>query len=286
MPERKKQGQAFEQALSDLGLEGEYSRLIRLAVVNGWTQTEFLTHIAATRQFRRQFPGLIVDGEINPGFAAGGNLLVAIDRYNQMAFQYEQMAGEYGVKVTRQLRGALVKNNVAPEEFQRRLQVNESIRSNPNLINAINEQLKAFGKAPLDAMGFRQFIAGTGNRDFYDIYEAARLRQAGLNISPLEAGELARSIGEPGAPANLEQTIAQVKAYRADIGPELARQGITEADLITIESGQDPKGQLVMLQSILANRRALGTFVPGTYAQRGAGGGLATLPTEGAPSAL
>src|SRR4029077_13857190 len=96
---------------------------------------------------------------------------------------------------------------------------------------SFNQYLKQSGQAPLDKEGLYKLASGTADKRFYDYYEAAQFKAAGIGLSKEEALGVARATGEPGTTVPLNEVIARVRENLATIGPELANQGISTVAL-------------------------------------------------------
>jgi hypothetical protein len=293
-PKRRKLAKQVKQLLSGLGLGGGYSLLIDKAIRNDWDTTEFTSALVRTRRFKQTFPGLVHRGRLND-FLTDGNPIVsvsnlgkAIGNYYALREQYQDVAEIQGgwLKVTPARMRLLMRGEVSPEEFGRRAFALQTARQNPGLMDSFNEVLKASGKKALQPKDMFRFLAGTGQKELYDIYEAARLRLSGLGYSPKDALQLARGIGMPGDLTDVDQLVQQVRSNLADIGPELDREGInlTKLTAFLANPGVDPEGLAPKLQTILANRRQLGQQRGGSFGQKGSGGGLALYPEQEAQS--
>jgi len=280
----KKKGGGYKDQLSDFGISAGFQFLVDQAIRNQWTASEFEQHLVRSRSFQKLYPGLVdADGNIQSTLAAGSqNLQAAVNKYKVLRDQYSLVAREFpGIKLNAQKIGALIGNQVSVDEFARRSSALSQVRTNPGLKDLFNEELKALGKPPLDDIGWMKFMAGASGRNFYDIYEGAVLRAQGLNLTAEEALAAARSVGAPGGgPADLGGIIAQVRSLKSDIAPELAREGITETDLIQLAGGSDPKGLTPILERLVAQRRALKGYSPGVQGSRGTGGGLSLYPDQ------
>jgi hypothetical protein len=275
-----KVAQQIKQILAGLGLEGEFTLLIDRAIRQGWSPLEFETALRRSHQFRQKFPGLVNrNGDLMRWAVDAGitNLGQAIATYHRTLGGYRDALRIYGgPKLGHAAIKSLFEGGKSPDEFARELQVMQTVRSNPELRASFNEQLSAFGRKPLDEMGFYKFLKGTHDTALYDIYEAARLRSTtGLNLTPEQAQRVAKGIGQPGKPTDLNELVNQVRTMKADIAPELSRAGITDGDLVLLASGSDPKNLGPQLQALVANRRALGQGQQGLQARKGSGGGVA-----------
>jgi len=274
----------FEEFLGGLGFQGgEFTHLIIQAIQEDWSATEFQQALKESPRFQRMFPGLVEkDGTINP--ILGNTLGSAVYAYRRWQDAYAKIA-KGRVHLTTKMMGVLVTGQISPDEFGARLNAVSSAQANPELLAAFNEELVAAGKKPLDETGWLKFLAKTGPTKFYDIYEAAQLRNAGFNLDPEAALALARAVGTPGQAADVGSIIKAINALKPQIAPELERMGITDEDLVLYEAGSDPKNIGPQLKQLLAQRAALGKPVTGTYGGYGAGGGLRLYEPQGAAAA-
>lgn len=276
----------MEELLRGLGLGGSYSALVANAIQEDWTETEFLTRLVHTGQFRRTFPGLMQGGQLAPllspipsAFTAS-NLGSAIRNYYSIENAYQQVARNYGKPFGRQQVALLIRGQVSPDELGARVQAVQSVKSNPALREQFNTILRDAGEKPLDEHGFFRFVAKAAPRKFYDIYEAAQLRALGLELTPGQARTAAQQIGAIGAPADIAGIVREIKLLKPDIGPELRAAGITDQDLVLLQAGQDPRNLEPALRRIVAQRRATGSFVPGYQPRTGTAGGVAIFGRE------
>ena len=275
----------YKDVLGDFGVTHGFQLLIDQAIRNQWTQSEFERHLAASKPFQKQFPGLVDrDGGVNPFL--GADLRSAVNAYQRLEDQYHTVARNYpGVRLNRDMLGTLIRNDVSVDEFARRATINATLRSNPALQDQFNEQLKVSGKKPLDPLGMRKFLAGASSRDYYDTYQAAYLRSSGLNFDAKTAQQVARGLDSPLSPnLDLGKLVADVQRVKTDIAPELAREGITDADLTLLAAGSDPRGIGGKVEQIVAQRRASTQRQQGTYARQTSTGGLGIYPEEEAAS--
>ena len=250
-----------QQLLGSLGLAG-LGDLVRKAIIQGWDLNQFADALIHTKQFKQKFPGLIQNGQIaldfgNPGGAQ--NLITAVSNYNRGYDDFQGVAKNLGMAGFNKRSYAMaVKNEISLDEYASRLMVEKTVRDNPELLSQFNEQLSLMGKNKLDEMGWKKFLAKAGSSDLYDAYEAAYLRSAGLNLTAQEAQGVAAAIGTPGqGGTDLGGIVSAINAIRPDIGPELAKAGVTDADLVMIKAGNDPGNKAPLLQQIVDRRRAL-----------------------------
>ena len=274
----------FEEFLGGLGFQGgEFTHLIIQAIQEDWSATEFQQALKESPRFQRMFPGLVEkDGTIN--VLLGNTLGSAVYNYRRWQEAYAKIA-KGRVHLTTKMMGVLVTGQISPDEFGARLNAVSSAQANPELLAALNEELVAAGKKPLDETGWLKFLAKTGPTKFYDIYEAAQLRASTLNLEPEAALALARAVGTPGQAADVGSIIKAINALKPQIAPELERMGITDEDLVLLESGADPNNMLPQIRQLLAQRQAMGGHVSGSYARQGPGGGFALFNAPGPASA-
>jgi len=270
------QAGAFEESLfGELGLPSgipaEWQDIIDQAIREDWTMTRFESAIIGSRQFDRMFPNIK---------RADGSLRMSASEYRTLQEAYEEVGYEFGIGINRFRTGLLIEGGVSPDEFARRAQAIQNVRGNPELRDSYNEQLRLAGISPLDEQGFFRFVAGAAGTEYYDAYEGALLATSGLNITQEQARGTAAKIGQPGEPIDIRALVADVRQLLPDAGPELMQAGINDADLVSLAAGVDPRGIAPTLQTIVANRRAQGSYVAGSQARRGSGGGLAILPQE------
>lgn len=251
-------GSGYGAIIAGLGLaDGLFQPMIDQAIRNGWSGERLRAAILQSPQFEYLFPGIKRED---------GSLRMTAGEYRQIADSYTAIAKEFGLNLSRQRVGFLVSGAVSPQEFYQRVAALDKVRTNEGLRESFNEQLGQFGLKPLDQQGWFKFLAGVGGKDYYDVYEAAQLRASGLNIDSASARTVAQSIGDAGSPLDIGSLVSEARTALADIGPELLREGITDADLVQMAAGYDPKGLEPKLRTILANRRATGAFVPGSRA--------------------
>jgi hypothetical protein len=297
MPDRRKQGgkkddkghlkDQIENLLSGLGLGGDYSFLIDHAIRKQFSETDFLVKLVHSPSFQRTYPGLIQKGNIAPFLSANpsafttGNLGSAISKYNSLANSYKQVLRGYDIDLTPQKIALLIQGQKSPEEFATDINVITTVNQNPGLHSLYNQELKAAGKPGLSEQGLFQFLKGTAPKDFYDIYEAAYLRNAGLNLGGAKGAlQTARGLGAPGQQVDLNQLVGDVFRFKNDIQPELDRQGISDTDLALLASGSDTRNLTPVLQQLIAQKRARGTPVAGYQSRRGTGGGPSLYGAE------
>jgi hypothetical protein len=280
---KKKLKNEAEDLLLSLGVRGQLTDLVRKAIIQGWDMDEFSSHLIQTRAFRKRFPGLIdfKTGQLQVDFTGGAgfsaqNLLTAVGRYRAGYDDFQAAARRVGYgNPSRKVFALAVRSDQSIEEFTKRLSAIQSVKANPELMDSYNEQLKLAGKKPFDKKQWYRFVAGASDPEFYDVYEAARLRTAGMDFTAQEARQVAGGISSG---TDITKLIAEVQRVRTDIAPELKAQGITDADIVLLGAGSDPKGIAGKLEQITNQRRA--RTGPGTYAKESSTGGYSIYPED------
>ena len=251
-------GQTYGDVISGLGLaDGLFQPLIDKAIRNGWSAERLRAMIIQSPTFDALFPGIK---------RPDGSLRMSALEYRQLADSYTSIAKEFGVTLSRTRVGLLVEGAVSPQEFTQRVMALDKVRTNAGLREAFNQEISQFGLKPLNEMDWFKFVAGVGSKDYYDVYEAAQLKSSGLNIDAATAKTVAQNIGDAGAPLDIQGLVSEARTMLADIGPELLREGISDADLVQMAAGYDPRGLEPKLRTIIANRRATGKVVLGSRA--------------------
>jgi hypothetical protein len=263
-----KKGGKFQNAaqnfLEGIGIKGGLQGLIRRAIVQGWDIEEFANAVMETKAFRTAFPGLVdfktglINGHFSSRRSGSSALLEAVSNYFQGLEDFQNAAKNLNLPdIGKRGYASLIRNDISLEEFGARATAVQTAQGNPELLAMFNEQLKFQGLKPLDDKGFYRFIAKAGSNDFYDAYQAAYLRNAGLDLTAAEAGGLAQSL-DPGKSGNinLSELVAQINLYQADIGPELTDAGIGDAELALVAGGGRPD-LVPKLQQLVAQRRAI-----------------------------
>lgn len=254
---------AASQLMESLGIRGGLRSLVRKAVVEGWSIDEFANALMETKAFRKSFPGIVdfKTGTLNVNFSASGAgasaLLSAVGNYRRGLDDFQNATKNLGLPdIGKRGFAAMIRGDISLEEFGARATVIANVLANPGLRDLYNEQAAFAGMKPLDEQGFYRAIA-TRSTDFYDTYQAAYLRNAGLNLTAEQAAGVAKGL-DSGASQNLNlsELVAQVKLYEADIGGELSSLGIGTAELALVAGGGRPD-LVPKLQQLVAQRRAI-----------------------------
>ncbi len=254
---------------------GMFDDVIHQAISHQWSPYEFQAALYDSDAFHEMFPGI---------FNKDGSLKMTPAEWNALAFGeggYQDISSNFGIKLNRDKIGALVENNVSPDEWAFRGYVLQQAKSSDVYRDAFNKVLQASGQKPLDKGEWFNYIAGHSDARIENLYEAASLASAeGLDINAKGALAAAHDIGQPGEQIDVKQLVQQVRQVADFVSPELRQAGITDADLAVLESGNDPKGIRSQLEQIVKNRQALvgGRITAGLGS---GGGGLFPAQREG-----
>lgn len=296
--------QRFRNLLNQVGIAGNYGPLIRRAIIEDWGTERFVQALVRTKPFKRQYPGLVIKGQVNPalvGQVRGGitasNIAEAVGAYDTIWNSYNEQAKLLGLpRVNRSQIGTLIRGGTSPAEFGQRAFALHQVTANQQALDAFNEQRKLAGLRAYTRDDFARAIA---NRDqsFTDIYEATRLQLGGVGFTSEQAREIAQ--GSPNVrldssgqvisgTLDVGALLSDLRNRIADIGPELEREGITSVELAKFLSnpGDDPTGIARRIQQLEQRRRNQTSFVQGPPARRGPGGGIATGSQPGPLSSV
>ena len=253
-----------------------FAPLLHQAVQQGWHPSQLLAELYASPEFHHMFPGIFnPDGSLKMQPAEYLNAI-----YGQGG--YVDIAHDYGIKVTRAMAGQLIGNDVSPDEWAFRAMNIKQAKVDEPYLRELNQLRRAQGKDPLTAEEWGKYYIGKSNGQVENTYEAAGLLDAkGLDIGARQALQAAHQIGQesPGTKIDLQALVAQVRATKAFIGPELQAAGITDADLAVLDNGGDPKNIAAHLQQLVNNRQAL---IGATVRSAPVGSGLFPQQAEGA----
>lgn len=272
--------QRIRRQLRRADIEGNYSKLIRQAIIHDWTEQQFAQALVRTKAFRRQHPGLVKGGQIND-FLLGqenaplnfSNLERAVANYRTLHQSYETAGRAFGYgKLSKRQVAALINGEKSPEEFAASAQAVQQVKQNKQTLTLFNEQRKAAGLQPLDNTELFRAFAGR-DRSWVDVYEATRLRMLGNNIglTAQEAQAVAKAVpnvGPGGAstgPGNIGALVSDLRTQLADIGPELERDGISKVQLAQFLANpdEDRLGIAQRIAQLQARRRGMGQYQQG-----------------------
>jgi hypothetical protein len=284
---------AAENLLGGLGIPGDYQKLIRKAVVQGWSIDEFANALLRLPAFRQEFPGLVNEQgflvvDFTNGLTAGADALIqAVSNYRSGYNNFVDTASAAGYtgKLDKKTFALAIRSGTSVEEFGQRVQLVNTMNANPGLLDMVNEQRAYAGLAPLAGEFDLLKAAATSDPDFVDNYQAAWLRSQGLNLDAAAAQRLAMGIDSPlGPQADLGQLVAEVRRVRGQIGPELDAAGFNDEYLAGLASGLDPGNKAGQLQQILSQQQARSQMAlqrsPRSQGQRASGGGFSLFPED------
>lgn len=229
--------------LRAMGIRAQaFMPLIQKALREKWDSERFSAEVRVSKAFRRMFPG-IPDAW-------------SVAQYRDYEQQVTQTAADFGIKVNRQVLASLASRQVSHDEFYQRALIYDFVNSSAGeqYRQRFNEQLTGTEVGELDRQGLMAFIMKKNRAELFDIHEASVLASSGFDIDAVQARGLARSIGEVGGLTDLGELVSQVRAIRDRAAPELRRAGISDADLIVLEAGSDPRGLRPHLERIVRTR--------------------------------
>lgn len=247
---------------------GPFGRMIDRAAKDEWGQDEFLFAVSKEKEFRQMFQG------IGTLFKQGLSFGSAITEWRQRAASYKEVHQtlDMPMKLNRRKVGLLIKNNVSADEYAQRLLVAEDLAQQEATRNAFNAVRAQMGLPAWGEDRWKKLIT-TRDRALWTQYEAARLYASGLNLGVQEAIDVARSVGAATELyGGINELVAKVKSLRNFIGQELDNKGISDRDLLMLESGADPRGIAPEVERIVTQREALGRQTGGSTRQRTATG--------------
>lgn len=265
----------LQAILSGYGLNPRaFDDIIHEAIAQQWTPYQFEAALYASPQFHKMFPGI---------FNGDGGLKMQPGQYLQLVYGqggYRDIANEYGIAVNRRKLGMLIEGDVSPDEWAFRAQLRQTAKENEPYRVAFNAAIVASGGQALDQADWFKFLAGESTQNLENLWESASLQTTtGLTLTAAEANAASQAIGKPGERVDLANAVNQARSIKDFIAPELQAAGISDADLVVLESGADPKNLGPRLQQIVNNRKAL---LSGPQTRLvAAGGGLYPAAHEG-----
>jgi hypothetical protein len=246
-------------------------RIVGRRIVGRVSSADLLWAIYHSRRFHQMFPG------IRALVKEGLSVSAALSQWRSMSTEYTRVAQDLGinVNVSKRLVGLGLRNGVSPEEFAINLTIRENLQRTEILRMAFNQVAGQGGLRALNRKGWhgllKQMLRRSPRR-LYDQYEAAWIKASGLDVTAAEARILGRKIGAAAQLTDVAPFIAQVRQLNDRAKQELRDAGVTDADLLMLESGSDPKGISALVQRVLNTREALGragTAAGGRRTERG-----------------
>lgn len=249
MPPLTHQKGELDAILRGLGLSpAAFRALIEEAIRNAWSPEQFEARIYLSKPFQRAFPG-IVRGD--------GSLRMTPLEYRQVADAYKKVGSNYGIPLDTKRIGLLIEGNKSPQEFASVARVFKAAENTEGFRQAFNAQLVEAGFKPLDKRGWFETLAGKAPAEVNDMYEASVLKTAGVGGTTQELRAAAETLGQPGEDIDIAAVVQDFQKQKTYAATELAAAGITDADLVTLAGGNDPKGQRQTVEQIARNRQAL-----------------------------
>lgn len=246
--------------------------IINRAVRRQWSAEEFEARIYRSKPFREAFPGIL---------RGDGSLKMSASEYRSMADQYLKISNQFGVALDKARIGNLIAGDVSPQEWFERASIVKAVNMSESSRQAFNEILVASGEQPIGVRDWYDVLREKAAPDLTEKYEAALIRTSGLAISAQEAVAVAGQIGSYGELTNVSELAAQVRQIKGFVQPELVAAGVSDADLLVLEGGGDPKNQRFALERIVRSRRALEQTGARVTPQRTAPGRVALFGTTG-----
>jgi hypothetical protein len=291
-PLNKQNRRRLQRLKKQYDLGPGYAEIIRDAVINDFSEQQIIRAITRSDTFKRQFPGIFESKGTLQSFLTGtaetnlnaSTLSTAIKNYRSLQASYEDVAGNFGGvvgKIGRDKVAALIRSETSPEEFAAKARAIQLATENAGAIDIFNQQLKAQGLPPLKGQDVFKFIAKAADQKFYDVYEAARIRQLapGLDLSTADAAKIAKSLqnvddqGQQTGAGDIGGLLTRLSADISDIGSDLKGAGIDNLRLAKYlaNPGADPE-LAAKIEQVRATKRARGQYVAGTQPKQGPGG--------------
>jgi hypothetical protein len=224
-----------------------FGSIIDQAVRENWTVAQFESAIYQSAAFKNAFPGI---------FRGDGSLRMSPLEYRSLTDTYRKIGADFGIGLRPERIGVLIAGGVSPDEWANRAEIFSSVilGEDLGLRNNFNAVLTAAGYKPMKVDEWFMFLMEKPAGELYDLYEAATFRDEGFTMKPGQALRVAEQIGRPGEFVDLPALVQAARAKLDFIRPELAAAGITDSDLLIMESGEDPAKKAPLLEQILRNR--------------------------------
>lgn len=258
------------------------NQLILQAVQQQWAPDQLKAAIFQSKFFQDAYPGYFSpDGA--PRFSN-------VAQYHATNRQFRRIAQTYGYTWDRTRFARAMSQEISPSEFQQRLEtvhhIDTILKDQPEVFAGFNAELKALGMKQLNQEGFYKFSIGDLEQNFADVYEAAHLKSAGVDISNAQAMKVAKLTegGGPGQGGGIDPNA--ITSLKPDISPEMRQSGVSQFRLAKALAGVDKSGNVLnTIRALQAQRRALGVQVgssrlgrtdQGTLGVVGVGSGVGT----------
>ena len=187
-------------------------------------------------RFERAFPGILDDD---------GNLRLTPAEYVAQRQQFDELAGQFGRRLSRQQFGAMVAGEVSANEFGTRLQAWRSMRENKEVFKAFNRVLSERGLDPLEnPRDVLEFLTNRKPKRFYEVYEVATIegaaKELGIDLPEGRAERLAKRTEGVLAFSEAARALRTAREQFGFARAELAAVGVSEKDLQNVAFGLDP----------------------------------------------
>lgn len=235
--------QTFLAILQGWGLDmtSGLQQLVSEALDNDYSQSEFVYFLRQTPEYNAAFPGI---------FDEDGRLQMSEAQYFAQTQQYQDIAAQAGLNLGAGMTAYLFKNDVSPSEFQVKAPAVRQLKSNPELYAQFAKEIERRTGEVVDKQGLLKFAMGTGNAEWYNIWNAASARyaatQAGIKIAKASGLYTALSrqeilgIAKKGfSPQELSSGFQNVAQQLIDVLPEasIMKYGLSKEDILTATFG-------------------------------------------------
>lgn len=193
-------------------------------------------YILGSNKFKTAYPGI---------FRSDGTLKMTVAEYLNVSEGYRSTAAAYGFSLNKDQMGQLVKLDVSPAEFDTRAKAVQIVQRNPDAFKALQRQVDEYNQnVPSDRRirfnltnpsSVVNFATGGGDRQVYDLFEAAQFEAAaqrqGIPLSGARARELARRTAGIAEFGEVQEGFQQIGSLLRDYDSELRAFGVGQRDL-------------------------------------------------------
>ena len=162
--------------------------LVRKGYVSHWDSATLIENLKDTAAYKNAFPGGNGGGGSSSGGSSSGGG-VSAGSYQANRSQYEAAAHHYGINLTKDMVGWLVKHDVTGGEFADRAEALSRLNRDKFLYASFRRELIQAGEDPKKVNSREEmlkYVMGDGNRKWYDLWQDAvtrnTARMAGLTF--------------------------------------------------------------------------------------------------------
>ena len=293
-PEQKRNlRNSYLEQLTDwgIGVTGNLDNLMDKGVNEEWSLTSFVTYLRKTEEYRKQFVGI---------FEKDGGLRMSEAQYLAQYKQFSNMAARADFKLSREQFGALIRRNVAADEWQTRTIFLERITRSKQFFDQVEAVARARGilkpKEKLSKKSLYDAMLRRGSPQIERLLEESNVRyqleQAGFvvgaqgSIGRKMVLNLIKRVEAGGGEAEMmdSKTFADLAEKAKTVIPTARQHGmnLTKRDLFILEFGgpgrqeiaryveniltsaqreeQEPKGQPQLIEDAGGSRLASGAI--------------------------